>query len=104
MLKRKAGVARLVPLVGLSEALVGDMRVHSVVPVQGIRGALTVLEASVEPLTHIGARTPVWKPRVTVEAGHDLVVVAGSARDRGESDGQSNTDRDKGLVHDSPRS
>ena len=59
MLKRKAGVARLVPLVGLSEALVGDMRVHSVVPVQGIRGALTVLEASVEPLTRIGARTPV---------------------------------------------
>ena len=45
--------------VGLSEALVGDMRVHSVVPVQGIRGALTVFEASVEPLTHIRSRTPV---------------------------------------------
>ena len=104
MLNRKAGVARLVPLVGLSEALVGDVRVHSVVTVQGVRGALTVLEASVEPLTHIGARTPVWKPRVTVKTGHDLIVVAGAARDRGESDGQSNTDRDKGLVHDSPRS
>src|SRR5262245_44554723 len=57
--------------VGLLCALVGDMPVHPVVPVQGIGGALTVLEASVLP-TLVGERTPVCKPRVAVIAGQHL--------------------------------
>jgi hypothetical protein len=41
-------------------------------------------------------------PRMAVKAGHDLidVIVAGPARGRKESDGQTNDDREKGLVHD----
>jgi hypothetical protein len=41
-------------------------------------------------------------PRMAVKAGHDLidVVVAGPARGRKEGDGQTNDDREKGLVHD----
>jgi hypothetical protein len=77
------------------------MPVHSVVPVQDIGGALTLLVASVAP-TCVGERTPVWKPRVTAIAGHHLedVVVGGPARGRRKSHGQSNGDREKGLVHD----
>ena len=39
---------------------------------------------------------------MAVKAGHDLidVIVASPARDRRESDGQTNDDREKGLVHD----
>ena len=42
----------------IGEAVVGDMSVHSVVPVQGIGGACTFFEASV-PSTCVGERTPV---------------------------------------------
>jgi hypothetical protein len=77
------------------------MPVHSVVPVQGIGGALTILETSVLPAV-IGQRTPVWKPRVAVIASHHLVevIVASPAWDRREGDGQNRDDCDKGLVHD----
>ena len=39
---------------------------------------------------------------MAVKAGHNLVdvIVASRARDRKESDGQSNDNREKGLVHD----
>ena len=41
-------------------------------------------------------------PRMAVKAGHDLidVIVASPARNRREGDGQTNDDREKGLVHD----
>src|SRR5689334_5106543 len=78
------------------------MLVHSFVFVQGIRSAIAVMEVSVPPI-RLGERTPVWKPRMAVIAGRDPidVDVVGPARDRGESGGQSNDDREKGLFHDS---
>jgi hypothetical protein len=48
----------LVAARSIGEAVVGDMSVHSVVPVQGIGGACTFFEASV-PSTCVGERTPV---------------------------------------------
>ena len=92
---------RSVRSVGLSDALVGDMSVHSVAAVQGIRRARTVFKASVPP-TRAWERASVGKPRVAVIAGHDLVDVdvGGHARQRGESGGQSNDDREKGFFHD----